>query len=392
MLKRMKKLSLILFPIAIISAIIGLNSCSEELPDSGESVVTPVIVGLLDKSDSLHYIKVTRSFAGNNNALIVAQIADSSYYEDVEVKVEEYTPNNGSGPLVLRRTWTLRDTILTNKEPGAFYSPNQKVYYYKTDVYNSLNPPSDISSDPTLALKPNATYKFVAVVNGGEYTVNAETKLVDDVTITYPLNLAPYSFASYTGNAFNSYSTTNCKANIGNSEKSSQVVDARIKITIREYFAGVPVDKSFFWKIGELNGSAITSDIVTLPALGQNFYTIVKQNVTTDPTIDKRQLISMVLTYTGGTDELSKYILVNKPSTSLAQNKPIYTNVTCSDGRQALGIFSSRNKSVQTKTESSGTRAISVASMRQLCTGSITGSLLFCSQNAGDSGESYFCN
>ncbi len=388
----MKKLSLILFPVAIISAIIGLNSCSEELPFAGESVVTPVVVGLLDKSDSLHYIKVTRSFAGNNNALVVAQIADSSYYEDVEVKVEEYTPNNGSGPLVLRRTWTLRDTILTNKEPGAFYAPNQKVYYYKTEVYNSSNPPSDISSDPTLALKPNATYKFVAVVNGGEYTVNAETKLVDDVTITYPLNLAPYSFASYTGNAFNSYSTTNCKANIGNSEESSQVVDARIKITIREYFAGVPVDKSFFWKIGELNGSAITSDIVTLPALGQNFYTIIKQNVTTDPTIDKRQLISLVLTYTGGTDELSKYILVNKPSTSLAQNKPIYTNVTCSDGRQALGIFSSRNKSVQPKTESSGSRAISVASMRQLCTGSITGNLLFCSQNAGDGSESYFCN
>jgi len=391
MLKRMKKLSLILFPIAIIASVLGLNSCSEELPYEGDSVVTPVVIGLLDKADSLHYVKLTRSFAGNNNALLVAQIADSSYYEDVEVRVEEYTPNNGSGPLVLRRTWILADTLLTNKEPGAFYSPNQKVYYFKTDVYNALAPPSDVSTDPTVALKPTATYKFVAVVNGGEYTVNAETNLVDNINITYPISAGSFSFANYTGLAFVDYSNTNCKANIGNSAKSSKVVDARIKITIREFFNGVPTDKTFFWKLGELNGSDITSDVVTLPALGQNFYNVVKQNVTNDPSIDKRQLISMTLIYTGGSDELSKYILVNQPSTSLAQNKPIYTNVSCSDGRQALGIFSSRNKSVQTKTEGTGSRAISAPSMRQLCTGAITGNLLFCSQNAGDNGEAYHC-
>src|SRR6218665_1073284 len=359
MLKRMKKLSLIFVPVAIIATVLGLNSCSEDLPYEGESIVTPVIVGLLDKADSIHYVKVTRSFAGNNNALVVAQIADSSYYDDVEVKIEEYTPNNGSGPLVLRRSWILRDTILTNKEPGAFYSPNQKVYYYKTDVYNSTNPPSDIDSDPTVALKPNATYKLIAVVNGGEYTVNGETKLVDDVNITYPLNLSSYTFANYTGNVFTSYASTGCKANIGNSSTSSKVIDARLKSTIREYFAGVPVEKSFFWKLGELNGSEIISEVVTLPATGQSFYTIVKQNVTNDPTIDKRQLVSIDLIYTGGTDELSKYILVNQPSTSLAQTKPIYTNITCSDGRQALGIFSSRNKSIQHKEEDSNSRSIS---------------------------------
>jgi len=388
----MKRFSLIFVPIAILATVLGLNSCSEELPFEGDSVVTPVIVGLLDKADSIHYVKVTRSFAGNNNAIEVAQIADSSYYDDVVVKIEEYTPVNAGGTLVLRRTWILEDTILTTKEPGAFYSPNQKVYYFKTDVYNSSNPPADGDTDPTVAVKPNATYKFVAVVNGGEYTVNAETKLVNDVIITYPLNAGMYGFASYTGNTFNNYTNVNCKAQIGSSDESAKVVDARMKITIREYFSGVPTEKSFFWKLGELNGSDITDSEVSIPALGQSFYTIVKQNCTNDPTIDKRQLVSLELIYTGGTDDLSKYILVNQPSSSLAQNKPIYTNISCSDGRQALGIFSSRNKSVQKKFETTGSRAISKPSMRQLCTGTITGNLLFCSENAADIPETFYCD
>lgn len=388
----MKKLSLFFIPIAIISAVIGLNSCSEDLPYEGDSVVTPVIMGLLDKADSIHYVKVTRSFGGNNNALEVALIEDSSYYENIDVKIEEWTPINANGAYELKRTWTLRDTILTNKEPGAFYSPNQKVYYFKTDVYDGSNPPAMGDTDPTVALKFGAKYKFIGTVNNGEYTINGETELVQDVAITYPLALGQYTFASYNGTAFNSYSTTNCKANIGNSDNSAHIVDARIKITIREYFAGNPVDKSFYWKIGELNGSDITTDIVELPALGQNFYTVIKQNVTNDPTIDKRQLVSLDLIYTGGTEELSQYILVNQPSSSLAQNKPIFTNITVSDGRRALGLFSSRNKSIQHKVENSAVRAISKPSMRQLCTGTITGNLLFCSEFAADNVESFFCN
>lgn len=392
MIKTMRKLSI--FHLLLLPALLFMTSCEDDISADDASIETPVVVALLDKADAFHYVKITRSFGGFNNALEVAQIADSSYYQSIDVKIEEWTPvSSSNGTLVKRRTWTLRDTLLGNKEPGAFYFPTQKVYYFETEVYNSSNPPASADGNLDVALKPDATYRLVATINGGEYVVNAETKMIEDVSITYPLALGQYTFANYdNGGTFQSYAVTNTKANIGTSNKSARVLDARIKISFEEYFNGVPQEKSFVWKLGELTGDQITESNVVMVANGQTFYNLMKQNVTNDPTIDKRRLTKMELTMTGGTEELSKYILVNKPNSSLAQNKPIYTNVSCSDGRQALGIFSTRSKSIQLKQETSSTRAISKNSMIGLCTGAVTGDLLFCSGFAADNTSTYYCD
>ncbi|MFY7944302.1 MAG: hypothetical protein ACOVNZ_06950, partial [Crocinitomicaceae bacterium] len=98
-----------------------LTSCSEEINLSGDFKETAVVYGLLDHSDSLHFIKITRAFIGPGNALEIAQIPDSSYFENVELTVSEYIGG------VFQRTWLLQDTIVTNKDvDGAFYAPEQK--------------------------------------------------------------------------------------------------------------------------------------------------------------------------------------------------------------------------------------------------------------------------
>ena len=142
-----------------------------------------------------------------------------------------------------------------------------------------------------------------------------------------------------------------------------------------------------------MNGDQITAATVSFSANGSVFYNLIKTNVTNDASINKRQLTKMELTVTGGTEVLSKYILVSQPSSSLAQSKPSYTNVSCSDGRQAIGIFTSRNKLVQTKISNTSTRAIDDKSTKELCTGPITGALQFCSDNQLDinNGVSYIC-
>jgi len=390
-MKKLSRLYLFLVPVLLF-----LTSCNDELTYEG-GVETPVIFGLIDKADSMHYIKVTHSFAGNNNAVNVALIPDSSYYKDIEVKVEEWVPVSSTNAItVLKRTWILRDTILTNKAPGAFYAPDQKVYYFKTAVYNNSTPPNDNDTDLSVALKATSTYKLIATVNGGEYTVTAETRLVDPVSITAPITLSPLSFATSTA-AGVAYQNATVKTNIGTSTYSSQVVDASLIVHFKEFFNGVPVEKSFNWKLGEFNGDEILSSNVTFSANGSTFYNLIKSNVTNDPTITKRQLSKIEIVVTGGSEDLSKYILVTKPSSSLAQSKPTFTNLTCSDGRQAIGIFTSRNTVTQTKVDwNPGTpsaRAIDTKSVRELCTGAITGSLLFCSDNPIDinNSESYTC-
>jgi hypothetical protein len=364
----------------ILTSLILITSCEDDIDFAGEHVETPVLFGLLDKSDSLHYVKLTRTFGGSNNALEVAQIEDSSYFQDAEIRIEEWASTKV-------RTWILRDTILTNKVPGAFYSPNQKVYYFKTETFNISNPPATGETDLNAALKDDVTYRLIASINGGKIVVNAETKLVTGMSVNQP-GSAPLSFVK-TVNGVKQYNTLSLKSNNGN----AKVVDARIQFVFDEYFNGIPVEKSFIWKVGEMNGTQITGSQSNFTASGETFYTLVKQNCTNDPSITKRRVKSIRVLMTGGSDDLSKYILVNQPSSSLAQNKPTFSNLTRADGGPVIGVFTSRMTNKLDKFSTQSSRALDLISTRELCTGPITGLLLFCSDFQTDinNGESFAC-
>lgn len=348
------------------------TACNEEIESNPNAKQIPVIFGLLDATDTVHFIKITRTFSGSNNAIDVALIEDSSYFDQVDCTVEEVLMNQ------VTRTWTLKDTIIANKEPGAFYSPSQKCYYFETTT--------------AAPLKTNAKYRMKAIINNGEFTVTSETAMTGGLGITNPNPLGSFNFMS-AANGVVSYTNQTCKVNNG----TAKIIDARLTVFFEEYFNGNPVEKSFVWKLGELNGDDVQGTNSTFLANGKNFFELIKTNVTNDPSITKRQFTKIVLTFTGGTDELSKYILINKPSNSLAQNKPTFTNLLSSDGRGAIGLFSSRFKVNQTKTKWQNfqpyTRGIDKNSIIELCTGPITGNLLFCSDHPTDiaNGESFVC-
>ena len=340
----------------------------------------------------MHYVKLTRTFGGSNNALEVALIEDSNYYQDVEIKIEEWAALPPNNVFTKVRTWTLQDTVLTNKVPGAFYSPNQKVYYFKTESFNIANPPAVGDANLNVALKDEATYRLTATINGGQIVVNGETQLVGSMAITQPSAAGAFSFVK-TVNGIKQYNSLSLKANTGN----AKVIDARIQFFFNEYFNGVPVQKSFIWKVGELNGDEISGSTASFVAGGETFYTLVKQNCTNDPTITKREMTSMRLLMTGGSEDLSKYILVNQPSSSLAQNKPTFTNLSRSDGGPVIGLFSSRMTNKQDKAKFNPSlpnqRALDYLSLKELCSGPITGLLLFCIYYPIDvnNGESWAC-
>lgn len=376
----------------ILSSFVFLTSCEDDIDFAGEHVETPVLFGLLDKNDSLHYVKITRTFGGYNNSLEVAQIEDSSYFQDVDIKVEEWASLPPNNVFTKVRTWVLRDTILNNKIPGAFYSPSQKVYYFQTETYNISNQPAIGDANLNVALKDGATYKLIGTIDGGKIVVNGETKLVTGMSISQPSSAGSFSFVK-TVNGVKEYNSLSLKANNGN----AKVVDARIEFFFNEYFNGVPVQKSFTWKVGELNGTQLGVGTSNFVASGETFYTLVKQNCTNDATITKREMTSIRLTMTGGSEDLSKYILVNQPSSSLAQNKPSFTNLTRTDGGPVIGIFSSRSTNKQDKLKFNPSfpnqRALDPLSIEELCIGPITGLLLFCSDNPVDinNGESWIC-
>ncbi len=369
-------LSLQFIKILVIGIVLfSSNACSEKVNLTGDFKETAVIFGLLNHADSLHFIKITRAFIGPGSALDLAQIPDSSYFNQVDATVQEVVNGN------VTRTWTLKDTIVTNKNTnGAFYAPEQKVYYFKTKPTTGGGT-IQTSPNPLLtSLNPDATYRLRAVINNGEFEVTGQTTLVKGLATNTSSQNFTFKFADNTGTLISSGFAV---SNTGN----SFVVNASMGIKIAEFKGTTFTEKTIPWTLGEADVLPNTSR--TFSAVGQTFYEIIRDNVTNDPQITKRTFSGLEISITAGAEELYNYMTVNKPSSSLAQSKPTYTNLSVTNGKRVVGIFSSRQtlsfyKPFFVSAQQAFIRAIDKNSTRVLCIGTITGNLLFCSNHPGD--------
>lgn len=359
----MKGLFYLLSGVLLLGSV--LLSCNEEIDLSGDFKETAVIYGLLDKSDTVHFIKINRAYITPGSETI----ADSSYFDQVDATITEVI--NGT----VQRVWTLQDTILTNKdENGAFFAPEQKVYYFTT--------PSNAPLDA------NGTYKLDVSINGGQFEVHGETEIVSGISTTADGQNFRYEFVDDPA----SYVTNAISVTTGN----AHVINTALQVTIAEIILGVDtIFTTFDWNLGE---AEITTANKSFSYNGETFYNLVKQNCTTsNPLINQRRLYSIRVISTGGSEELLNYMTVNKPSSSLAQNKPSYTNLSVTNDYRVLGIFSSRYTHTSLKyflnPDNPNLRLMTSKSIAELCQGPITGLLAFCSQHPQDIslGLSYAC-
>ncbi len=300
-----------LLSLAFVGAFL-LNSCEEDIILDGDFVETAVVYGLLDQADSLHFVKITRAFIGPGSALDIAQIPDSSYFEQVEATVSEVV--NGQ----VTRTWALQDTIIQDKDTnGLFYGPEQKVFYFKTLPTGPLEVIQTSPNPQLSSLIPTATYRFKAIINGGEFEVNGETELVHGMTSPSASQNFTFKFADDPGEYI---STGIAVSNTGN----SYITSAHLDVLFNEHVGTTVTEKSFRWKLGEAAAEPYTSR--TYSAVGRTFYDLIKANVSSNPSVDKRTFKAMRVILTGGAEDLYNYMSVNSPSSSLAQTKqPLQT-------------------------------------------------------------------
>ena len=84
----MKKFAFV--TLGLISALFVFNGCKDDISLIGDFKETAVIYGLLDQSETTHFIKINRAFIGPGNAYDIAQIPDSSYFQSVDATVTEW--------------------------------------------------------------------------------------------------------------------------------------------------------------------------------------------------------------------------------------------------------------------------------------------------------------
>jgi len=345
---------------SILITLIGLitfTSCEKDFSLNGAYKRTPIIFGLIDQSDSIHMIRITRTYLGDGDNNEYAQIADSSYFDQVNAKVIEL--DNG---IPTDREWQLHDTIITNKETGLFYGPEQKMY---TFFANDLNEEFE--------------YKFEGFFDEGKYDANAETELISGFAFygNWLLSATSNPDFKFAGN-LNSYLTVFPQAT---TPENVAIKSTKLIINyIETYTDNSSQNKSIIWTKPNdfVNGN--------LPSFtGEEFYNLIANNVSIDEDVIKREMINGTLRVVMVDEIVSKYIDASAPATSISQAKPQFTNINRENNKDgALGIFAARH--IQTKT-----LPFSAVTIKNLCKGDITGNLGFCSSMPAHVSENFYC-
>lgn len=383
---KMKFLSLV----GLLTTIFLLGSCKDELNLIGNFEETPVIYGILDPADSIHYIKVNRTFIGNGsqNAYDLAMNPDSNYFENVECTIREY---DGNGALI--RTFSLHDTIIENKnQNGVFYAPEQKVYvFYTKSIYSSLTGIS--TTDLRYPLKTEHNYYIDININDGELEVSTESpiQMIKNVVVTEPP--APgWPLVESTGE-YRLYAVNVSVPPTSNAYS----LRTDVRFDYKE-FTNVAANeftiKSINWYLGSLD-TAPGNTANSFTASGQAFFELLASKIPVDASVESRRAYGMQLSVTCASEELYNYIAVSEPNSSLAQTKPEYTNLVEKSGKRVIGVVASRLTDIsymyQIDPFSSFKRALDKFTTETLCRGPLTGPLGFCSDHNLDSGEIYEC-
>lgn len=147
---------------ALASASLLFASCSEKFDVAAPHKDITVIYGYLDMADTAHYIRIQKAFLDENqSAVTMAKVADSSFYNNINVKIERYSAG-GTHPFIDAISLTRVDLDAEGypKQPGAFFtSPNyaykftgalNPAYIYRLKVTNTATGNIDSADAPVI--------------------------------------------------------------------------------------------------------------------------------------------------------------------------------------------------------------------------------------------------
>lgn len=313
----MKKIQIILS----MNLLLGIfASCSTKVDLYADYKDIPVVYGLLDATQDTNFIKIVRAFSGSDEVSVdatqVALIADSCNYPGkLDAKIHRFKRHYGN-EYQLDATIALDTMTLHHKDSGAFYYPNQKVYYTTSGIL-----PNTLSE----------TYRYRLEIIKNNDTVTSETGIVGGENFKITNNSV--SFVSE-----ESDKTETIKFLPAN---NATVYHMQMDFRYKETLLGVSTFKTVHYSFGMRNIESLYEENgVYHITYSQNLlFNLLRSAIANNPeqtryTYDPNN--SLTITLAAGGDELYNYIQINGAG-GLSQSVPDYTNIV-----GGYGVFSSR--------------------------------------------------
>ncbi len=342
--------------------------CSTDLDINAPYKDITVIYGLLNMRDSVHYIKINKAFLGEGDALTFAQIADSNEWADADItSAKVHRVVNGART----ESFDLTPTVVSGREPGVFYGPDQKVYTFSETYTGSI---SQGGQNIPIYLNPDWDYDVEVVVKGS--TVSARTTIVNDFSFQGIDQNLGQDINLVSGSGFSNY-----ELNWTSSQDGKRYV-ADYRFNYRE-IRGADTSEllSFTQRLGTVvRTSSGPSQPMAVNLSGEQFFSAIANQVTPDPTVTRRLFLGVDFLVSVANEEFHTYLTLSEPVSGIIEDRPSYSNIT-----NGFGIFGSRyTRAIIGKT-------LGGNSLEELRFGSYTGGLQFCSAMPQNAAGPYAC-
>ena len=296
----------------LLSSIL-FSSCETDFTVNADWKEVTVVYGLLDQSQEKQYIRINKAFLGNENAYVMASVADSINYNpnNLEVKIEKLS---ASGNVLA--TKILTDTIMF-KEDGLFSVEENIIYVFDTD--NFLNEEKE--------------YKLTITNKNSGNIISSQTKLIHNLSLMSAFNNSAYKmgFYSQTGD----FSNTTIE---WTHSKNAAIYQMTLFVSYTEYGADTIVKTvQKVYPIIEYDGNPNMSQQIT----GEEFFNLLAYNIPSSTTVNRR-INNLDVLFSVGTADLNTYINLNEPPTGIVQERDLFTNID-----SGIGLFTARYNKMQ---------------------------------------------
>jgi len=331
----LKKSNLLVVYIFTFTTILFFTSCKNKLNILAPYKELISVYAVLNPQDDYQFIRINKVFAGEGNAYDMAQNKDTINFPAGQLQVYLKRKVNGNYvPVSTSSSSTelyLRDTILYTQS-GTF-NKEQRFYYTNQKIY------------------PSGVYELYINDTKTNTTFTSSTVMIDSVKpgFTQPLappyypvppdpNNPPYYYLDLSNLTVTRDVRFKSEPNAYMYEMYIQMhyVDSMIDHTTKAKYVENKYTAIFSTT---LNGGEDMKFSYTSNQLLNTFYLSIL-NKDNDPNILFRRIVKFDYIIYAANYDYYVFLQSNMPSTSVAQDKPIYSNI--SNG--AVGIFAARSR------------------------------------------------
>lgn len=297
--------------IKVLLIIVGafLVGCETDFETECGGTILPVVYSLIDPQDSVHYLRLSRTFEGGGNAFLSAANPDSIAFKDAVVKIEFYTEEG----------WKYNEFLFEpvnpfDKDEGIFSSLGDQLFKLEKDLFDRFIPGTHLLLNVNIPGYQLISSSYVEHLRPPRIT--APRKGLMTYISLYPPNPIKVQFEDF--EHFTNYEL-HVRLNYTN-------------VFIDEHEESAFVEKKYLRKSSNRNPNRISEINVTIA--GDNFFAAVQQEIPKDPEVKYRRVGVIDFWVFTGSPVFNEYQELNKYASDHA-GTPV-TNIVNGNGIFAL--------------------------------------------------------